>query len=217
MGLIKITYVLIVGFVLSFFVRTAGTLFPVIFVNPYVVRGTVFVHMLFIVMQCLFYVYFLYDYSAQREPALKLGSVLGILGSVLVAFIYFRRLCFVFGLDMIPVPLRNPFFDALVPTASSLCTLLFFSLFKKVQSREEHEALNRPITFALIGVGLFMVLHLIALLNFMKWDKFNGVELLSRVVAVGTLPFILLAAVSILYFYLRFYRFLTLKTVKRTR
>ena len=134
-----------------------------------------------------------------------------MVGSFLVALLYLKNFCLVFDLNVVPLALQNPFFDATIPLASSFCHLLFFSLFKKVQSPAEHPWLNRPIAMAIIGVGIFIPLHLVVLINFLKYQKFSWIEHMPRFVAVSTLPFIVLAAILILNFYLKFYSYLSEK------
>jgi hypothetical protein len=132
----------------------------------------------------------------------------------LVAFIYLKNFCLVFDLDVIPLSLQNHYYDAIIPLASSLLHLLFFIIFKKVQSQEEYSALNRPLSSAIIGVGIFTALHLVVLVNFLMHRKFSWLEHMSRPVAVGTVPIIVVAAIFILYFYLKFYQYLTVHSKK---
>lgn len=188
--------------------RTIGTLFPIIFQNSYVVKGIIAVHTFFIVMQFLFYVYFLREYAAHRQQILRTGSVLAIIGSFLVAFIYIKYFCFVFELDIIPLSLMNLHFDAILPLASSLLYLLFFGIFKKVQSQKEYSMLDRPISSAIIGVAIFIVIHLIVSINFLKSHEFTWLEHMPRNIVVGTIPLLVVAALFILYFYIQFYMFL---------
>jgi len=210
MDLKKITFLLIVSFIASFFMRTIGTIFPIIFQNVYVVKAAIAVHTFFIGVQLLFYGYFLREYAAHRQQILRAGSVLAIMGSCFVAFIYIKTFCLVFEIDIIPLSLINHHFDAILPLTSSLLFMLFFGIFKKVQSQEEHRMLDRPTTSAIIGIGIFIVLHVIVLVHFMVFHKFDWLEYMSRNVALGTTPFLVVAALFILYFYIKFYTFLCL-------
>jgi hypothetical protein len=49
---------------------------------------------------------------------------------------------------------------------------------------------------------------LIVLLNFISRDRFEWLEHMPRVIAVSTVPIILLAVCFILYFYYQFYCYL---------
>jgi hypothetical protein len=167
--------------------------------------------MLFMFVHCLFFVWFLKQYTAGRQQILRTGSVLAIIGSLSVALIYLKNLCHVFHLDVLPVFCMSHYFDAFVPLVSSLFHLAFFGMFKKVQSQEEYEFLDRPILSAIIGVMIFMVLHLVVLINFLKFQKFNWLEHMPRMIAVITVPFTAVAAILILYFYIKFYQFLVLQ------
>lgn len=62
-----------------------------------------------------------------------------------------------------------------------------------------------------------MLLHLIDLINFLQSQRFNWLEHMPRKIALGTSPFVALAAILILHFYIRFYQFLlSQKTWMRT-
>jgi len=188
MDLKKITLLLIVSFIASFFMRTIGTLFPIIFQNVYGVKVAIVVNTFFIVVQFLFYVYFLREYAAKRQQTLITGSVLAIIGSFLVAFIYIKHFCIVFEVDIIPLSLMNHYFDAILLLASSVLYVLFFGMFKKVKAHDEYRMLDRPLSSAIIGVAIFSVLHLIVLINFLKFHTFTWLNHMSRTIAVGTLP-----------------------------
>jgi hypothetical protein len=205
---------LIISLVASFFIRIAGTLFPFIFQNVYVIKLAIVINTFFILVHLLFFICFLRSYAASREQSLKIASFLAIIGSFAVAFIYIKNFCLVFKLDIFPLFLMNQPFDAFIPLASSLFHLIFFSTFKKVQTQEEHKILNRPIVSAIIGIGIFIALYSIVLINYLKSHKFDWLEHMPRIVAIGTLPFIALAAVLILYFYFKFYQFVSYQKVK---
>jgi hypothetical protein len=162
----------------------------------------------------LFFICFLRFYAANREHFLKIASFLAIIGSLAVAFIYIKNFCLVFKIDIFPLFLMNHIFDAFIPLVSSLFHLFFFSTFKKVQTQEEYKILNRPIMSAIIGIGMFIALHLIVLINYLKSHKFGWLEHMPRIFAVGTLPFNTLAAVLMLYFYFKFYQFVSYQKVK---
>lgn len=204
---------MIVCLIVSFFVRITGTLFPVILQNVYVVKLTVLVNTFFIIVHLLFFICFLKSYATNREQSLKIVSFLSIIVSIAVALIYVKNFCHVFKLEILPLFLMNYTLDAIIPLASSLIHLLFFFTFKKVQTQEEYKILDRPIASAIIGIGIFIALHLIVLVNYLKFHKFSWLENMHRIVAVGTLPFIALAVVLILYFYYKFYQFVSIKMV----
>jgi hypothetical protein len=208
----RITYILIVSFVASFLIRTIGTLFPFVFQNVWVVKLAMVTNTFFILVHLLFFIFFLRSYALDREKSLKTGSFLAIIGSFLVAFLYLKTFCLVFGLDVIPLSLQNHYYDAIIPLASSFLQLLFFCNFKKVQSQEEYRVLNRPLSSAIIGIGIFIALHLVVLINFLMFREFNWLENMARPVAVGTVPLIVASVILILHFYLKFYQYLTLNS-----
>jgi hypothetical protein len=208
MDLRKITGLLIVSFIASFLIRTTGTFFPVIFTNPYVVKVSIVVNSLFMLLHLLFYAFFLRQYVANGRQIMRTASVLAIIGSCFVAFIYIKNFCLVFELDIIPLSLMNHHFDAILPLASSLLYLLFFAMFKTAQSQKEFGRLDRPISLAIIGSAIFSILHLVVLINFLKSHKFTWLEHMPRNIVMSTVPLIALATILILYFYIRFYQFL---------
>jgi hypothetical protein len=179
-----------------------------------VVKLTIVINTFFIIAHSLFFICFLNSYAANREQSLKIASFLAIIGSLAVAFIYIKNFCLVFKIDIFPLFLMIHTFDVYNPLASSLFHLFFFSIFKKVQTQEEYKILNRPIMSAIIGIGIFIALHLIVLINYLKSHKFDWLEHMPRIFAVGTLPLIALSALLMLYFYFKFYQFLSYQKVK---
>ena len=102
----------------------------------------------------------------------------------------------------------NPYVDAVVPLFSSAFHLIFFVAFKNSLAADEKLALNKPVLSIMIGITIFIGLHLIVLLNFLATGRFQWLEHMPRVVAVGTVPLVIGAAFSTLFFYYRFYCFL---------
>ena len=203
----KVTFLLIVSFTASLLIRTTGTLFPQVFQNVYAVKLTVITNVFFIGVQGLFYICFLREYTANRKRSLKTACWLSIIGTFLVAVIYLKNACLVFGLNIFPLFLMNRYFETLIPLLSAFFFLLFFVTFKKVQSQWEYKTLNRPISSAIIGSVIFVIHHLVVLTNLFISHTFNRLEHMHRDVAVGTIPLIVLAAVLILHFYFRFFQY----------
>jgi len=210
MDLGKITYVLIISLIASFLIRATGTLFPSIFQNVYVAKAAILTNTCFMIVHTLFYIGFSKYYAVGREQILQAGSLLAVIGSLLVVFLYFKNFCRVFDIDVIPLSLQNHYFDAAIPMVSSLFHLFFFCIFKSVQSHKEYRMLNRPISSGIIGGGIFLTLHSIVLINLLTVQKFNWLEHMHRSVAVGTVPLIVIAVLLILHFYVKFYQFLHL-------
>jgi hypothetical protein len=120
-----------------------------------------------------------------------------------------KKLPFVFGMDIhFPLFLVNPYFDALAPLISAAFHLCFFVAFKKSLGLDEKPRLSKPILSIIIGISIYIFLHLIVLFNFLATDRFEWLDHMPRIVAVGTAPLIIVAVSSILYFYYRFYYFL---------
>ena len=95
------TFLLIVSFSVSFILRTSDTIFPAIFQNEYIAKFTMVTNVFFILIQLLFFIYFLKSYVSKREQVLKKASFLAILGSASVAFIHLKHFCLVFKLNFI--------------------------------------------------------------------------------------------------------------------
>jgi len=203
----KITYLLIVSFTVSFLIRTTGTLFPQIFQNVYIVKLTIITNLFFNVVQALFFICFLRSYTAGRKRPLKTVCLLSIIGSFLAAVTYLKKFCLIFKLDIFSLYLINRYVDAFIPLVSSFFILLFFVSFKKVQTHEEYKILDRPISSAIIGSVIFFLLHLIVMANLFIFHKFNWLEHTHRYVGLCTLSSIVLAAVFILHFYIRFFQY----------
>ena len=205
----KITCILIISFVASFFIRIIGTLFPIIFQNLYVVKTAIISHTFLVFVQLLFFIYFFSSYAKNRESSLKFVGFLAIIGSFAVFLIYINDVGLVFDIDILPLFLPNKYLDASIPLISSILFLLFFATYRIVLTNDEQIKLTRPILSATIGISTFFVLHLIVVINLTGYQIFNRFEHMPQLVAVCTLPFIVLAAILILYFYISFYHFLS--------
>ena len=209
MFLRKVTLILIITIIASFSIRTFGTLFPQIFKNIHIVQATILTNSIFILSHLIFWLSFYREYISEKKPTLKKICILAILGSFAVSAVYLKKLPFVFGLNMhIPLFLMSPYYDAIVPLISSAIHFAFFVSFKKSLEIEESPSLGRPISSIIVGIGIFICLHLIVLLNFILRDRFEWLEHMPRVIAVGTVPLIVLAVCFMLYFYYQFYRYL---------
>lgn len=209
MTLKKITRILIIAFIFSFSIRIVGTVFPHIFQNIHLVKGAILVNTFFILSHLLFWLIFYKEYVSAKDAVLKKTCLLPVMGSLAVSFLYLKKLPFVFDMDVIfPLFLMSPYVDAFVPAVSSIFSLIFFVVFKNSLEPEEKEMLGKPILSMIGGISIFLVLHLIVLVNLIATDTFEWLEHMPRVVAVGTVPLIVIAVILMLHFYYRFYCFL---------
>ena len=188
MFLRKVTLILIITIIVSFSIRTFGTLFPQIFKkNILIVKATILINSIFILSHLIFWILFYREYISKKKPSLKTICIFVIISSFSVSAIYLKKLPFVFGLNThIPLFLLNPYFDALVPLISSAIHLVFFVSFKRSLKIDEFPSLSRPILSIIVGNGIFICLHLIVLLNFISRDRFEWLEHMPRVIAVST-------------------------------
>lgn len=204
----KITGILIVSFFASFFIRILGTLFPVILQNPYIGRTAIISHSFLAFMQLLFFGYFI-SYAKYRQASLKAAGLLAIIGSSAIFLIYIKNVDLVFDINILPQFSQNRYVNASIPLMSSLLLLLFFITYKLVLTNDEHIQLNRPVLSAIIGVSIFLVLHLTVVINLIGYQVFDRSRQIPLIVSVFSLLFIVLAASLILKFYVNFYHFLT--------
>ena len=214
MNLLKITHILIISLIASFSMRVVGTLFPVIFQDSYIVRITTIIYAFSVLMQLLFFIYFLSSFTKDRELPLKVVSFLAILGSFAVALIYIKNVGIVFEVEILQRFLINKYITAAIPLVNSLFQLLFFMVFKNVLADDEQINLSRPILAAIIGAVSFVVIHLFVFLKFTRFPIFDWLEQMLRFVTVWTLPLIGLAAILLLYFYISFYRYISSMDIK---
>ncbi len=204
----KITYLLIVSFVASYSIRAIGTFFPVIFNDSSVVRITIIIHAFSMLLQLIFFIFFLASFAKNREPALKVVSFLAILGSMAVFLIYIKNVGIVFNVEILQLFLINKYLHASIPVVNSIFHLLFFIVFKNGLTDDEQINLARPMLAAILGVGTFLFLHLVVFLKLFQFPMFAWLEQMPRLVAVYTIPLIGLAAILMLYFYISFYQYI---------
>ena len=215
MKLPKITYLLILSLVASFSMRFMGTFFPAIFHDSHVVRITIFIHAFFMLSQLLFFIFFLFSFAKNRVWPLKIISFLAILGSFAALLIYIKNFGIVFDLEILQLIIIDKYLHASIPVVNSIFQLLFFIVFKRILTDDEQISLTRPIIAAIIGAGTFLFLHLTFLLNLFQLPMLTWLQQLSRLVAVFTFPFMGLAAVLMLYFYIRFYQYISSLSIKK--
>ena len=205
----KITGILIISFFASFIIRILGTLFPAILQNQYIAKTAIISYSFFAFMQLLFFGYFS-SYVKYRQAFLKAAGLLAIIGSSAIFLLYIKKVDLVFDINIIPHFMLNGYVDALIPLMSSLLLLLFFSTYKFALTNDEHIQLNRPILSAIIGVSIFLVLHLAVVINLKGCQTFDQSRQIPPIVSVFTLLFVVLAASLILKFYVNFYSFLSM-------
>jgi len=205
----KITLLLIVSMGISFSIRVTGTLFPLIFKPVFMVKGTILFNAAFILIHVIFWLVFYREYILKTKKTLKEICMAAVIGSFAVSVIYLRKLPFVFGMTVqFPDFMIHPFYDAVVPLIGSVSHLVFFAAFKRALSDDEKPWLNRSVSAMIMGIGLFVFFHVMVLFNFIAFRQFEWLEHMPRGIAVGTVPLVIAAVLSMLYFYFRFYRFL---------
>jgi hypothetical protein len=205
----KITILLIAGMGVSFFIRVVGTIFPLIFRNMFIVKATILLNVIFILTHFVFWLVFYREYISKTKDILKEICIAAVVGSFVVLLIYMKKLPFVFGMNVqFPVFMINPYYDAVVPLIGSVIHLFFFIGFKKALTDDERTKLGRPVSSMIIGICVFILLHVIVLFNFITTKRFEWLEHMPRGFAVGTVPLIIAAVLLMLFFYYRFYRFL---------
>jgi len=206
MSLKKITCILIIAIICSFSIRTVGTLFPQIFQNIHMVKGTILVNTFFILSHFLFWLIFYRDYASGKGAILKKTCLLPVIGSFAVLLLYLKKLSFVFDMEIaFPLFFMNPCVDAFIPAVAAIFSLIFFVVFKNSLEPEEEGMLRKPILSMIGGTSPFLLLHLIVLVNFIATGAFQWLEHMPRAIAVGTVPLIVIALFLMLHFYYRFY------------
>jgi hypothetical protein len=216
MYLKKITLIVIIAIISSFSIRTFGTIFPQIFKNVFIVKATILVNTFFILSHLLFWIIFYTEYASTKNAFFKKICLLPIIGSLSVSFLYIKKLPFVFEANVnFPQFLMNPYVDAFVPFISSIFSLIFFVVFRKSTDSGEKEFLQKPILSMIFGILIFLCLHLIVIFNFFTTKRLEWLEHMPRIVAVGTVPLMIIAVILILIFYCKFYYYLD--SVYKTR
>jgi len=198
----------IIGTIASFSIRGLGIIVPQIFDNILLVKATMLIDTLFILSLLLFWLVLYLQYISSRKAALQITCVLAIMGSAAVSAIYVKKVSFIFGMNIhFPLFLANPYFNALAPLIGSVFYLIFFVSFKKSLELKEKPRLRYPVIVVILGLSFYIAFQLMVLFNFLTAAQFPWLAQLPRIVAVSFVPLILLA-VSMLFFYFRFYALL---------
>jgi len=207
MSLKRVTLLVIIGIVSSFFVRTMGTFLPFIFKNIYIVWMGIGVHLFAGLTIVVFFLLFYEHFIQAEQRALQKACILAIFGSLGALFLHIKGLSLVLEKDIFPLFFMQHHIDAILPLVSSLTVLFFFIIFRKEMGRDVRIRLDKATRLAIMGSSIIALLHAIVLINYLHSGEFRWLAYFSRKAAIGFTPILAFAMISVLYFFLSFYRF----------
>jgi uncharacterized membrane protein len=214
MSLKRVTLLVIIGIVCSFFIRTVGTFLPFIFKNITIVWMGMGIHLFAGLTVVIFFLMFYNRFIQAGQRALQKACILAIIGSLGALFLHIKGLSLVLEKDIFPLFLMQHHIDAILPLVSSLTILFFFIIFRKEMGREVRVRLDKATRLAIMGSSIIALLHAIILINYLHSGEFRWLAHFSRKAAIGFTPILAFAVISVLYFFLSFYRFVEVSAEK---
>ena len=214
MSLKRATLLVIIGIVCSFLVRTIGTFLPFIFKNIYIMWMGIGIHLFAGLTMVVFFLIFYERFIQAGQRTLQKACILAIIGSLGALFLHIKGLSLVLEKDIFPLFLMQHHIDAILPLVSSITVLFFFIIFQKEMGREERIRLGKATRSAIIGSSIIALLHAIVLINYLHSGEFRWLAHFPRKAAIGFIPILAFAVISVLYFFLSFYRFVEVSVLK---
>ena len=209
MNLKKATLLAIIGLCYTFALRTIATFLPEMFRDLTVVRINETLLLLSSLTAIIFFVYFLMDYVKENQVGLKNATVLAIIGASLMSLLLLKGLLMIFNEYALGSWIRPGFIEPIISWVSSLSIFIFFFVFYQQTFQEGLTKLRQATLWATVGslVGvlsrtLIFILYLSS--GQIRW--FSDLALKSRFVFLIFLPIFAFNFVTVLYFFLVFYR-----------
>lgn len=203
------TLLAIFGISYTFILKTAGTYFPQIISNVFLVRGNVILFFLASAAVFFFFLTFYREYVKKDQIKLKNGTILALIGSSILLLTRFLSLIYVFNIRKFFVTDRMlTAIEVTVPLILGICILNFFYSFLRELSEKEGKVLKKPLFFATIGAGVFAVLQALAwikvyLFKFIFFDDLYS----NKIIFIGAgIPLILFIFFTEMYFFFTFYK-----------
>lgn len=200
------TVLAIIGITYGFALRTVGSFFPIIFKNLLLVRVTSILFFISGLTIVFFFISFYYGYIQKEQTKLKIATVLAIIGNFLVSLLFVKGILLAFAINQFPY-LRRPYFiEPVVPWVSSIFILIFFIVFHQEVLLKESIKLRKAVFFAIIGSLIVVLLRSFMLYTYINTGVVRWFSDFSRVIMIAFLPVVTFSFITILYFFLVFYK-----------
>jgi len=201
MNLKRVTLLTIIGIFYSFALRTIGTLLPDIFKNRLIVQFTGIFSILARLTVVFFFIYFFKAYVQKDQIKLQKASIIAIIGASVGLLGEIKKLLPVFNVYIFP----SRHIQAIIPLLNSAFILIFFIVFYNELLQEKQQRLKEATLLAVIGTSILTVSQFFGLSNYFYLSKFVSSNLSSKI-GILFIPLFLFSFVTVLYFFLSFYR-----------
>jgi uncharacterized membrane protein len=200
------TLLAIIGISYSFLSRTIGTFLPSVFQNLLVAQASAIMSVLAGLTGVFFFISFYQEYVQKEQTRLKQTSVLAIVGSSAMLLLEVKGLLFIFNADTPSYLAKAHFIEPVVSWVSSTLILLFFIIFYKAMLHRQGTRLQKAILSAVIGSSIAAFLRTFILFNYLLSREIRWFSDLPKEAAIVFLPIFALSFITVLYFFLCFYR-----------
>ena len=200
------TLLAIIGISYSFLSRTIGTFLPAVFRNLLVAQASAIMSILAGLTGVFFFISFYREYIHKEQTRLKQASVLAIVGSSAMFLLEVIGLLLIFNGDTSSYLAKAHLIEPLVPWVSSILFLLFFIVFYKAMLYRQGTKLQKAILSGVIGSSIAAFVRTFVLFNYLFFRDIEWFSDLPKKAAIILLPILALSFITVLYFFLCFYK-----------
>ncbi|MEA2103253.1 MAG: hypothetical protein U9P79_01235 [Candidatus Cloacimonadota bacterium] len=201
MNLKKATLFAIVGILYIFISRTIATFFFPNLTNLAVTQINTLLSLLASFAVLIFYIYFYKDYVQEKQIALKVASLIAIIGSCATSLLFLKGVLKIFNLYIPQWQMLN----VLTPFVSTIFSLYFFIIFYKA-CLPNVSKLKIALLLAIIGFSISTLIRTFILINFFHSGIFRWLWNYSLEFLFVFIPIIAFIFLANLYFFIIFYK-----------
>ncbi len=190
-----------IGILLTSLIRLMGTFLPDVLAAPGPVLLTIILQLLSDMAMITFFIVFRTSAYTNSNSGLSTAATIGATGAAVGMLVPLKGLLFhTKVLVFLPLLLTRSL-QLLAPLITIISILYFLVVLLPEATVRGNRRLVAGIQIGLGGAALFLLMHLLVVLNFVIHYQFNWLSQISHWVALATLPFIVTATLALLYFF----------------
>jgi hypothetical protein len=207
MDLRKATLFVIIGMCCTFVLRLIGTVVGDGLGSLLVARISVLVYLLSGLAAVLFFVYFHREYARENQPDLRNAAALAAIGAGASTLIHLKGVWMVFSVRLLPGAfIASHWMELLFPIFGLAAALYFFVILRRESAGAGDSIIEKGSLAAIVGYTIFLVMQAVTILNYLATGQFKWLSQHSRTVSLAVFPLVLAGFVTVLYFFVTFYR-----------
>jgi len=207
------TVLALIGICYNFAIRTLSTFAQGFFKIEVVAQLANIGFLISGIFLAFFFITFLKDHDRENWSKLRRATGWAIAASIIMILVNLKGTLEVFGAYISPSIHENVISsqipDVILPWLASLFVLYFFAIFYREVARRDLPGLSKPILAAVVG-SLIGAMHM----TFVFWGYIFSADptwfyRFSGTLILVFIPIVILSLILNLYFYIKFYKFLT--------